>query len=262
MIKKKLIFVIVLLFLLVPMISAYTIYNSSAETNVIFMSLGLNSQITTTFVINFSEADVTSTNITFHELTYIHPLSCGGITEYVPIYVYTASNQNITTHNFSYTACFSPPTNSNGGDAGINTNISLTYDKDWLFNVENQIKLEVYNSTNKSVNASFIKVFVNNLNSSQVPQFVSYNYTTKTGTYIFKYTIPLQNITSVVFTFQVNKDGYNIIKTATINISDGKGKTIIPKVPNILFLIAVIGLMLIVILFLYWKYRKAKHRNG
>jgi hypothetical protein len=265
MIKKKLYLLIGFVFLLSPMISAYAIYNSSAQSGVIFKSLGLNSQINITFNINFSEADVTPTAITFYDLSYVHPSSCIPM-EYLPVYSYVTPNYNITSDNFPYTYCSNPPGPGDTSGTIGNTsnfsqaNIKLTYDTDWAFNIENQIQLDLSNN-NKSFNASYIRVYITDLNNNPIPQVITYNYSSKAGTYIFRYIIPQQNITSIKFTFQVNKDGYNIIKTATINISDGKKKNIIDNIPNVFIFVGVIGLLILIILLIYWKYRRAKHRK-
>ena len=63
-----------------------------------------NTDINTTinvdvFPINFDILDINNYSITFYNLTYVHPLGCGGIT-YQPVYNYTTSNVNISVISF------------------------------------------------------------------------------------------------------------------------------------------------------------------
>lgn len=57
--------------------------------------MGLNSNITINLPMTFSLLNISSNSITFYNLSYTHPLSCGQSSFY-SVYNYTTSNQNTT----------------------------------------------------------------------------------------------------------------------------------------------------------------------
>ena len=276
MIKKKVYFLLFLIMIVIPSISAYTLYNASAEQNVIFRSLGLNSQITTTFEINFSRAEVNPTNITFYDLTYFHPLSCNSsIVEEIALYSYTTTNSNITTNDLPYTACNPPNSGSSSGSTSTNISvlgnysvydILVSYNNNWTFNKEQ--KITIY-STYKGDYFNLASLMVKPQDS------IDYDNTpyamNGVGKYVYTFIIPEQNISSIIFDVIAISNGTTIIKTFSVTIDNGKysiknldgflPKTIEFIKNNPMYFIAILIALIVVIIFVILMVKHNKKRS-
>lgn len=100
--KKNVQFLLIFLALaLLPLINAQTISDT------VITSIGLNTTINVTgFSITFDQLEVFNNAITIHNLTYIHPNNCNGLTSSQALFNYTTPNNLLTASQaFPATLC-------------------------------------------------------------------------------------------------------------------------------------------------------------